>query len=137
MRSRQLKPFLKVLWLTSALLFGALVISSCSERQEPLPGGYFLFRASSSEIFLNEPKYGGSIPELGRDLEQIGHHNEFIFGRNGGQRRTTPGYFLLNTKSGSIKAGLTESNWLGLTTAAGIPNPPKLVDPARQTPIRR
>ena len=137
MKHYQRKPFQNVPWFTAAVLFIALAISSCSERQEPLPGGYFIFYASGSEIFLNEPKYGGSIPELGTDLEEIGHHNEFIFGRSGAHRGATPGYFLLNTKSGSIKTGLTESNWLSLTAAAGIPNPPKLVNPARQMPIKR
>jgi hypothetical protein len=118
-------------------LFIALAVTACSDRGQPLPGGYFIFIASRSEMFLNEPKYGGSIPELGRDLQEVGHHQEFIFGRNGGARGATPGYFLLDTKNGSIKTGLTESNWLALTVAAGIPNPPKLVDPARQKPNRR
>ncbi len=137
MRHSKRKPFLNLPWLTATVLLAALAITSCSDRGEPLPGGYFIFIASSSEMFLNEPKYGGSIPELGTDLEEIGNHNEFIFGRSGADRGATPGYFLLNTKSGSIKTGLTESNWLSLTTAAGIPNPPKLVNPARKMPIKR
>lgn len=121
----------------ATVLFVALAVTSCSDRQEPLPGGYFIAMASRSEMFLGEPKYGGNIPELGTDLEEIGHHQEFIFGRNGADRGTKPGYFLLDTKSGSIKAALKESDWLGLTAAAGIPQPPKLLPPARQTPIKR
>lgn len=131
------KPFLKVAWLTAMVFLAALVITSCSDRGETLPGGYFIFIASPSEMFLNEPKYGGSIPELGTDLEEIGNHNEFIFGQSGAARGAKPGYFLLNTKSGAIKTGLTQSNWLDLTTAAGIPNPPKLVNPARKSPLKQ
>lgn len=137
MRNNKIRPHQKVSWFTAAMLFAAFAITSCSDRQGPLPGGYFIFIASDSEVFLNEPKYGGSIPELGTDLKEIGHHNEFIFGRSGANRKTTPGYFLLDTKNGSIKTGLTESNWLGLTAAAGIPNPPRLVNPVQQMPIKR
>ena len=137
MKNSERKPVLNVLCLTATVLLAALAISSCSDREEPLPGGYFIFIASSSEMFLNEPKYGGSIPELGTDLEEIGSHKEFIFGRSGGRRGAKPGYFLLDTKSGSIKTALTQSNWLSLTTAAGIPNPPKLVYPARKSPVKR
>ncbi len=120
-----------------AVLFTSLILSACSDPGEPLPGGYFISKVSSSEIQLNEPKYGGSILQLGTDLKEIGNHNEFIFGRSGGARGTTPGFFLLDTKSGALKVGLTETNWLGLTTAAGIPNPPKLVDPTRKKPLRQ
>ena len=91
------KPFLNGLWLTAMVFLGVLTVNSCSDRGEPLPGGYFIFIASGSEMFLSEPKYGGSIPELGTDLEEIGNHNEFIFGRSGSDRGAKPGYFLLNT----------------------------------------
>lgn len=137
MRNRKRKPFHHPSWFAAAPLFLALATASCSDPGEPLPGGYFIFIVNSSEMILNEPKYRGSIPELGTDLEEIGHHNEFIFGRSGSARRTTPGYFLLNTRTGVIKTGLSESDWLRLTAEAGIPNPPVLVDPARQRPNRR
>jgi len=137
MEDSKRKPFLQVPWLAATVLLAVLAIPSCSDRGEPLPGGYFIFVASSSEMYLNEPKYGGSIPELGTDLEEIGNHNEFIFGLSGSDRGAKPGYFLLNTKSGLIKTGLTESSWLSLTAAAGIPNPPKLVNPARKSPLKR
>ena len=120
-----------------AVLFTSLILSACSDPGDPLPGGYFISKVSSSEIQLNEPKYGGSILQLGTDLKEVGNHNEFIFGRSGGARGTTPGFFLLDTKSGALKVGLTETNWLGLTMAAGIPNPPKLVDPTRKKPLRQ
>ena len=110
---------------------------SCGDKEDPLPGGYFIFIASSSEMFLNEPKYGGSIPELGTDLEEIGNHNEFIFGRSGADRGAKPGYFLLDTKSGAIKTGLAEKDWLGELTAVGIPTPPELVDPGSKSPRRQ
>jgi len=134
----ELLVVIAIIAILAAMVFlAALVITSCSDRGETLPGGYFIFIASPSEMFLNEPKYGGSIPELGTDLEEIGNHNEFIFGQSGAARGAKPGYFLLNTKSGAIKTGLTQSNWLDLTTAAGIPNPPKLVNPARKSPLKQ
>ncbi len=120
-----------------AALSAIMPLASCSDHSAPLPGGYFISMASNSEAFLSEPTYGGSILELGTDLLEIGHHNEFIFGRSGAARGTPPGYFLLNTKDGSLHAGLTESDWLSLTDAAGIPKPPKLVPPSRQPPVRR
>ncbi|MGE4109043.1 MAG: hypothetical protein AB7F66_17730 [Bacteriovoracia bacterium] len=131
------KPFPPFPWITAILLPAALLLTSCSDPGEPLPGGYFIFIAGSSEMFLNEPKYGGSIPELGTDLEEIGNHREFIFGRSGSDRGSTAGYFLLDTKDGSIRTGLTESNWLVLTKEAGIPTPPRLVYPPRKSPNKR
>lgn len=129
------KP-IQSLWFAAALSV-CLACASCAKRPDPLPAGYFLFRASSSEIFLNEPKYGGSLPGLGKTLLSIGHHQNYIFGRSGPGPGATPGYFLLDTTDGSLQAGLTEAEWLKLTTAAGIPNPPPLGDPERQTPLRR
>jgi len=126
---------------SGALAFTVLCLSfatvSCGDKGNPLPGGYFIFIASGSEMYLNEPKYSGSIPELGTDLEEIGNHNEFIFGRSGADRGSTPGYFLLNTKSGSIKTGLAEKDWLAELTAVGVPTPPELVDPSNKSPRRQ
>ena len=124
-----------------ALAFTVLHLSlqsvSCRNKEDPLPGGYFIFVASDSEIFLNEPTYGGSIPQLGTDLEQVGNHHEFIFGRSGADRGAAPGYFLLNTKSGAIKTGLAENDWLAELTSAGVPAPPILVDPRSKSPRRQ
>ena len=123
--------------LAFTVLCMSFAIVSCGEKGDPLPGGYFIFIASGSEMFLNEPKYGGSIPELGTDLEQIGNHNEFIYGRSGADRGATPGYFLLNSENGSIKIGLAEKDWLTELTAMGIPTPPELVSPGRKSPRKR
>lgn len=120
-----------------AMLCAGFVLSGCSDPGAPLPGGYFIFKASSSEIYLNEPKFGGSIPKLGTDLKEIGNHNEFIFGRSGPARGATAGFFLLDTKSGALQVGLTETNWLAATVAAGVPQPPKLVDPSSKQPLKQ
>ena len=120
-----------------AIVFTSLALVACSDPGDPLPGGYFIFRASSSEVYLNEPKYNGSIPKLGTDLQEIGNHNEYIFGRSGSARGTTPGFFMLDTKTGALQVGLTETNWLSATAAAGIPQPPKLVDPTRKKPLKQ
>ena len=122
---------------SAAVLCVCLASASCAKRPDPLPAGYFLFRVSSSEIFLNEPRYGGGIPGLGKTLLSIGHHQNYIFGRSGPGPGATPGYFLLDTQDGSLQAGLTEAEWLKLTTAAGIPSPPPVGDPQRQTSLRR
>ena len=119
------------------ILCASFVLSGCSDPSAPLPGGYFIFKAGSSEVYLNEPKYNGSIPKLGNDLQEIGNHNEYIFGRSGSARGTTPGFFLLDTKTGALQVGLTETNWLSATAAAGIPQPPKLVDPTRKKPLKQ
>ena len=121
----------------AAIVLTSLALAACSDPGEPLPGGYFIFKASSSEVYLNEPKYNGSIPKLGTDLQEIGNHNEFIFGRSGNGRGTTPGFFLLDTKTGALQVGLTETNWLTATAAAGIPQPPKLMDPTRKKPLKQ
>lgn len=123
--------------LPALLALAAMVATSCSDPGEPLPGGYFIFVASDSEMVLNEPKYNGSIVGLGTDLQEIGNHQEWIFGRSGGRRGSKSGYFLLDTKSGVIKAGLAESDWLGLLREAGVPQPPKLVHPKRKSPLKR
>ena len=120
-----------------AIVLTSLALAACSDPGDPLPGGYFIFKAGSSEVYLNEPKYNGSIPKLGTDLLEIGNHDEFIFGLSGNARGTTPGFFLLDTKTGALQVGLTETNWLAATAAAGIPQPPDLVDPTRKKPIKQ
>jgi len=123
--------------LAALIVCAAAVLTSCEGSGDPLPGGYSIFVASNNEIFLEEPKYGGSIPGLGTDLEKIGNHKELIFGLSGSDRGSTSGYFLLNTRDGSIKTGLGHKDWLSLTKAAGIPSPPALVSPTRKSPRRR
>lgn len=126
-----------------AACLGALVLiislaPGCSPVDKtPLPAGYSIFMVSNSEIFLEEPKYGGSIPELGTDLLAIGSHNEFIFGLCGTNRNTKPGYFLLDTRTGKLRNGLQETNWVGLVAEAGIPVPAPLVNPRWKRPLKR
>ncbi len=131
------QPSIATIHKVLAAVCVSFILGGCSDPEPPLPGGYFIFKAGSSEIYLNEPKYNGSIPKLGTDLKAIGSHNDFIFGRSGSARGTTAGFFLLDTKSEALQVGLTETNWLAATAAAGIPQPPKLVDPTRKQPLKQ
>lgn len=135
--NRNQQPLGKCLPLYGVGILCIFLLTACSDPGDPLPGGYSVFVASNSEIMLVEPKYGGSVPELDTDLQSLGNFKEYIYGESGSNKGTTPGFFLLNTTDGSVKAGLSEADWLKELGAAGIPSPPELTGPARKRPISR
>ena len=105
----------------------------------PLPGGYGIFIASSSEIMLTDPQRSGVA---GANLTQIGNSGVLIFGEiqtsgQGPAGNDTPGFFILDSSTGVIEKGLSREDWLTKLKKAGLQGEPELVSPAKKgTPPR-
>ena len=122
-------------FLTLALL-PLLLLSGCN-KGAPLPGGYAIFIASSSEILLVDKQSGGVA---GANLVQIGNSGALIFGevqlmpKRPAKDSDTPGFFILDSTTGVIEKGLSREDWLKKLHQAGVHGEPELVDPGRKSP---
>ena len=117
-------------FLTLALL-PLLLLTGCN-KGAPLPSGYAIFIASSSEILLVD-KQGGGV--AGAALTQIGNSGAFIFGeiqatpRRSAADSETPGLFILDSATGVIERDLAREDWLKKLHKAGLQGEPELVYP--------
>ena len=122
-------------FLTLALL-SLLLLTGCN-RGEPLPGGYAIFIASSSEILLVDKQRSGVA---GANLVQIGNSRALIFGeiqampRRPAADSDTPGFFILDSSTGTTEKGLSREDWLKKLQKAGLQGEPRLVYPGRKAP---
>lgn len=122
-------------FLTLALL-PLLLLTGCS-KGAPLPGGYAIFIASSSEVLLVD-KQGGGV--AGANLVKIGNSGNLIFGevqlmpRRPAKDSDTPGFFILDSTMGAIQKGLSREDWLAKLHKAGIQGEPELFYPERKAP---
>jgi len=114
-------------------LLPLLFLTACN-RGTPLPGGYAIFIASNSEIMLVDQKGGGVA---GAHLTQIGNSGALIFGEIQAMPRRpadsdTPGFFILDSATGTIERGLSREDWLKKLRKAGLQGEPELVYPGRK-----
>jgi hypothetical protein len=120
-----------------ALVLPTLLFLTGCNKGAPLPGGYAIFIASSSEILLVDKQSGGVA---GANLVQIGNSGALIFGEvqpMPGRPATdsdTPGFFILDSTTGAIEKGLSRQDWLKKLQKAGVPGEPDLVYPGRKAP---
>ena len=91
-----------------------LLLTACN-KGDPLPGGYAIFIGSSSEILLVDKQRSGVA---GANLVQIGNSGVLIFGeiqampRRPGADSDTPGFFILDSTTGTIEKGLSRDDLL-------------------------
>jgi hypothetical protein len=125
--------------LTLALL-SLLVLNGCN-KADPLPGGYAIFFGDSEDVGLVLPPKGEIL--VGPKLAQIGNSGTLIFGEVQLPRKPerkfqtgsrTPGFFILDSSTGTIEMGLSREDWLRKLQKAGLQGEPELVDPGRKTP---
>jgi hypothetical protein len=95
-----------------------------------LPGGYQIFYASPTEVYLATP---ASEVVAGPRLEQIGCSGDLIFGRltlwhDSAERSDTSGYFWLDVQSGEMAKGLELPAWRAALEGKGVAAP-RLVAP--------
>jgi len=113
-----------------------LVRCGCN-KGTPLPDGYAVFIASGSEILLLDKQSGGVA---GTNLVQIGNSGALIFGeiqlmpRRPAKDSDTPGFFILDSTTGTIEKGLSRGDWLKNLQRAGLQGEPELVYPGRKAP---
>ena len=123
--------------LTLALL-SLLPLTACN-KGDPLPGGYAIFiPAGDDSMMLVNSKNEGVA---GAALAQIGNSGTLIFGeiRATPQRFTaaasqTPGFFMLDSATGTIERGLSRADWLKKLQKAGLQGEHVLVYPGRKAP---
>ena len=112
------------------------MLTACN-KGAPLPGGYAVFIASSSEILLVDKQRSGVA---GATVVQIGNSGVLIFGeiqvmpRRPAADSDTPGFFILDSSTGAIEKGLSREDWLKKLQKAGIQGEPELVYPGRKGP---
>ncbi len=125
--------------LTLALL-SLLVLNGCN-KGDPLPGGYAIFFGDSEDVGLVLPPKGEIL--VGPKLAQIGNSGTLIFGEVQLPRKPerrfqtgsrTPGFFILDSTTGTIERGLSREDWLKKLQIAGLQGEPELVYPERKGP---
>lgn len=117
-------------------LLSLLLLSACRQG-DPLPGGYAIFIASSSEILLVDKQ---SVGVAGANLVQVGNSGALIFGEvqlmpgRPAKDSDTPGFFILDSTTGAIEKGLSRDDWRKKLQKAGLQGEPGLVYPGRKAP---
>ncbi|MFM7520951.1 MAG: hypothetical protein ACKO9B_10830 [Planctomycetota bacterium] len=127
-------------WIQTFLPLLALVVAvaGCNEG-EPLPNGYHLFFANSSEASLVKPATKGGECLAGPHVAELGHSGAIIFGRIEPKAGLpphpdhAPGYFVIDSATDTKSTGLERAAWLDELKAAGIAAP-VLLPPQRVWP---
>ena len=131
MKSRTLLPL---------ALLSLLFLTACN-KGDALPGGYAIFIADSEDVGLVLPPKGEVL--VGPKLVTIGNSGTLIFGevqlpkkperkfRTGSR---TPGFFILDSTTGTIERGLSREEWLKKLQQAGLQGEPVLAYPERKGP---
>lgn len=99
-----------------------------------LPNGYQLIRPSAQGNYIADPKSWGIIgPYVDRYRVVkhlvVGHVSPRPVFRGDTQPQEATGYFILDTKTGSIEKGMTKTKWTSTLKTKGVLSPPKLRRP--------
>ena len=96
-----------------------------------LPGGYSLARISGSDVVLCSPPMSEVV--LGPEIDGYAVYGRIVVGHatysSTYRGESTPGYFLLDTKTGWLRSGLSEEQWMRLLRKCGIKGRPHLWRP--------
>lgn len=121
------RVFLKM----SALLplLAAIVVCVGCRESTPLPNGYKLFFASSSEVALKKDgvNYGANI--AGPTVVELGTAGKYIFGRIEPKKGIpphpdhAPGFFLIDSATDKATTGLDRDTWLAELKSLGVESP--------------
>ena len=125
--------------LFNVVLLSLLLLTGCN-KGDPLPGGYAIFFADSEDVGLVLPPKGEML--VGPKLAQIGSSGALIFGEVQPPRKPnaslsgsgTPGFFILDSTTGTIERGLSREEWSKKLQKAGLQGEPVLVSPERKGP---
>ena len=120
------------------VLLISLLLAGCN-KGAPLPGGYAIFiPAGDDSMMLVNSKNEGVA---GAALAQIGNSGALIFGeiratpqRSAAAASQTPGFFILDSATGTIERGLSREDWLQKLKKAGLQGEPDLAYPGRKAP---
>lgn len=116
-----------------------LLLVKCTpfDYEGKLPNGYELVKTNSSEIVVTSRR---SVVFAG-DINQMGVRENLVFGkidelppeikrnRLNDDSDGPPGYFILDTRTGSFQLGLAKGEWLSRLEKLGISGEPALRGP--------
>ena len=131
---------MKTRTLLPLTLLTLLFLAACN-KGAPLPGGYAIFipGGDDSMMLVNSKNEGVA----GAALAQIGNSGTLIFGeiratpqRFAAAASQTPGFFILDSATGTIERGLSREDWLKKLRKASLQGEPVLVYPGRKAPRR-
>ncbi len=98
--------------------------------------GYYLDRTSSERVWMVGPHHVSILPNIDgyKIYERIivghvsGHHR---IGSGQDAFENTPGYFIVEIRTGKVHQGLSDKAWLGLLRDYGVTRRPALHRPSR------
>jgi hypothetical protein len=110
------------------LVWIAAILAGCGQG-EPLPNGYKVFLASSSEAALVKDgvNYGACI--AGPHVAELGNSGKYIFGRIDPKKGIpphpdhAPGFFVIDSAIDKVTTGLDRDKWLAELKAVGVDSP--------------
>jgi len=132
-------PTMKTRALLPLALLSLLLLTACN-KGAPLPGGYAIFFGDSEDVGLVLPPKGEIL--VGPKLAKIGNSGTLIFGEVQPPKKPnpslagsgTPGFFILDSTTGTIERGLSREEWSKKLQKAGVQGEPELVYPERKGP---
>lgn len=123
------------------LLVGAATLLVGCSRGEPLPNGYTVFLASSSEAALVKDGVNHGACIAGPHVAELGSSGIHIFGRVEPKKGIpphpdhAPGFFVIDSVTDTATTGLDRERWTAELKALGI-DAPQLRPPAQMEPRR-
>lgn len=126
----------RIRWTLGMIIMLALLVKCTPfDYEGELPNGYELFKANSTEIGIAK-----GLVLLTGDINWMNVKEDLVFGKVDelpAERRRTevqkyeapPGYFILDTETGSLQLGLEKEEWLNELAKVGISEEPNLEMP--------
>jgi len=121
-----------------ALIVMVTCLVACSQG-EPLPNGYAVFFASSSEAALVREGLNDGACIAGPHVAELGNSGDLIYGKIQPKQGLpphpdhAPGFFIIDSATGKVTTGLNRDAWLAELKTAGIDSP-RLCPPQCKSP---
>jgi hypothetical protein len=110
----------------------SVLATGWNDYKVELGAGYALLRTNADTITIVREKSGFVIPPK---IVGLNIRKDIILGKAESSPladfASVPGFFILNTKTGSVQVGLDEQAWLNALRPLGFTEPPPLRRPSR------
>jgi hypothetical protein len=111
-----------------------ILLSGCTDFKIELPNGYILFRANATEIYIIDPNRLVDRIVVEPHIEKYNVIDKVVVGyavlaKGEMKEYSIPGYFILETETGTVTQGLSKDAWVKKLKELGINSEPKLKAP--------